>query len=239
MSIAETDGVKMGYVTDLFDGPTAAQYRIHITQTESIENLIRKSCMGDVMYFGGQIIDRYLPQGPFCDAYMKNYCTSHINEEACACFKDEPDVLALSIERKVALPVVCYGVNCIMRNSYKTNDMKQIPCNRMLCKQEISGISDAGDNVITCNGKYFSHDGQVNLITNYYNKAAKSKVAAKVEATYDSKISNQRLESSVGKQPIYVWVCIAMTFLILTIFALFYLFPPSFFRVGTVGNKTK
>lgn len=213
-------------------------YRINVKESEPVETLIRKSCLGDLLYFGGKVIDRYLPQGPVCDTYMRNYCsiTANVSAEVCGCFRDEASVLAKSILDNVALPVVCYGEHCATQNSYKTLAMKQLPCNRMLCKQEITGIKESGDNVVTCNGQYFSHGGQVKLLNEYYNVAAATEDPAKLAMSYESQVKNDRLESSFSSQPIYVWVCIAMAYLVMLIFALFYLFPPSFFK--TLSSKS-
>ncbi len=227
---------KLGYNLNTFglgflnSGVLSMLHRMNIKETQNVETLIRRSCMGDLLYFGGKVIDRYVPQGPFCDAYMRNYCSTHQTEEACGCFRDEEAVLTMSETRNVALPVKCYGVHCASENSYKTLAMKQIPCNRMLCKQEINGIVDAGENVITCNGSYYSHDGQVKLLSEYYNAAAATEDPAKLEQNYESKVKSDRLESSFTAQPIYVWICLAMAYLIIIVFAIFYLFPPSFFR---------
>jgi hypothetical protein len=207
------------------------QYRVKVTQPDSVETLIRKSCMGDLLYYGGMVIDRYRPQSPFCDNYMRSYCSLDENKnlDMCGCFKDEPTVLSLSETEDVALPVTCYGTNCSSKTSYKTFHMKQMKCSRMLCKQVVKGIDDAGENILTCNGQYFNHNGQVKLIKNYYNIAAATEEPAKLSSQYESKVSNDRLESTLPSQPVYVWICLAMAYLIILIFAIFYMFPPSFF----------
>lgn len=238
----ETEGMYQNtylvYVSSVSDDTVVhLQYRINVTQAEDVETMIRKSCLGDLLYYGGIAMDRYTPHSPFCDQYMRNYCLTHVDEDACGCFKDEASVIAKSELDKVALPVTCYGPNCSSKNSYKTLAMKQVPCSRMLCKQVIKGIKEAGENVITCNGQYFNHNGQVKLIGDYYNLAAMVGDPAKLSSEYESQVSNDRFESTMPPQPIYVWICLAMAFLIIMIFAMFYMFPPSFFTTVKEDEK--
>ncbi len=252
IGLVKRDLVKMGYQTvgghwdDLYQNYISStsddtviyfQYRINVTQPDDVETLIRKSCMGNLLYYGGIAIDRYKPQSPFCDQYMKHYCLTHVDEDACGCFKDEASIIAKSEVDQVALPVTCYGPNCSSKNSYKTLAMKQVPCSRMLCKQVIKGIKEAGDNVITCNGQYFNHNGQVKLIGDYYNLAAQVGDPPKLSSEYVSQVSNDRLESTMPPQPIYAWICLAMAFLMIIIFAMFYMFPPSFFTTVQENEK--
>jgi hypothetical protein len=237
LTLASDDLRKMDHYDA--NGTCSVQHRINIVQAKDVEAMIRDSCMGDLLYYGGYLIERYVPQGPFCDGYMRQYCNRKVKEEdtlnmdkdICSCFREEASMITKSITAKVELPVVCNGVDCMGKKSYKTLAMKQLPCRRMLCKQEIQGIREAGENVITCNGTYFHHDAQVRIIQEYYDKAAEMENMSKEEVVYESKVGNDRLESSLPAQPVYVWVCLGISYLLILIFSFIYLFPPSFFSL--------
>jgi len=223
------------------------------TTIKSAEDMIRESCMGlNTIQLGVYTIERYLPQSPFCDRYMTRYCAIDANKsiDACACFKDWDVVQQLSINTGVSLPVTCFGERCPRVNAYKTLDMKKMPCNTMLCRQIISSLGDSvnvvlpsvGNNMVQCNGEYFSSKGQLSIINQYYNDTVNSTPVVEalqtVEVTkVESSLSDDRLDSPLPAQPFWAWILLAFAFVLAIVFAILYMFPAPLMNLPPPNNN--
>jgi hypothetical protein len=211
------------------------------TTIKPVESFIQESCMGmSTIQLGVYTVERYLPQSPFCDRYMTRYCAIATNKAAdiCACFKDLEKVKQDSKSVGVSLPVTCFGERCPRVNSYKTLDMKKMPCNTMLCRQIISSLGDSvdvvlssvGNNMVECNGEYFSSKGQLSIINQYYNDTVNSTPVVEALQTVEvikveSTLSDDRLDSPLPAQPFWAWVLLAFAFVLAIVFAILYMFP--------------
>ncbi len=122
-------------------------------------------CMGVTNFIGEYPLSRFFPQSGRCDAFMANtWCTKFLQNTECSCFAELPGIEAKANQYQVNLPVICFGQNCSLQKSYKTNNMLSTPCNISICQQRINqapGIVNTSTDTIYCGGQFFNQSGQI------------------------------------------------------------------------------
>lgn len=209
--------VKTTYFTSNPNIPMDTLNQIEIKKITNWENVnVYNQCMGRGAYIGLFYLNRFQPQSFRCDTFMTQYCSKpeNINSDACACFKELPDIIQKSEELKVELPVICFGEKCSTLNSYKTRNMLSNPCNLTICQQIINqspGIINDTQTSVYCSGQFYTKSD--NAITTVIPNTTTT-VTVVVPAT-NQKTTNQT--------SIYSWVILGISGLLflLLIFLLF------------------
>lgn len=148
-----SDPVTFIYFTDILDWPSQA---------------LQPMCLGTLEFIGPFSLTRFTPQSQRCDTFMTDtWCdpdTPRIDNVECSCFKELPDIEQKSKELGVDLPVICFGIECATRESYKTLGMLSKPCNLTICQQTINatpGIVNQGTDTVFCGGQFFQQNGNL------------------------------------------------------------------------------
>jgi len=125
-------------------------------------------CMGSPQFIGPYVLSRFFPQTARCDAFMTNtWCAQHLQNTECGCFAELPAVQAKALRLQVNLPLICFGEQCALTRTYKTNQMMSQSCNLTICQQTINqtkGIIDAGQDIIFCGGSFFNSQGTLPVL---------------------------------------------------------------------------
>ncbi len=140
-------------------------YITFVTVMNWTQQALVPMCMGKREFIGPYPLSRYYPQTNRCDEFMANvWCPSALSNPECACFQDQPGVISKGESLGVVLPVLCFGEDCATRDSYKTQQMLDAPCNITVCQQTINstpGIVNEGEDVIFCGGRFYNQEGSV------------------------------------------------------------------------------
>lgn len=177
-------------------------------------------CMGRPAFLGEFPLTRFAPHGARCDEFMRNtWCSlsppsGNILTDTCACFKEEPEIEAVSKAKGVNLGVVCFGFRCATRNSYKTFSMLTQPCNAIFCEQTVNtspGVVDTATDQVFCGGQFYSAQGKI----------TPNPSVTPVEPVSDG--------ASAASLPFYTWIMLAVAALLLIVVA-YLLFAPLHLR---------
>ncbi len=176
---------------------------------------LRYMCMGNTEYISIYSLNRFRPHTSRCDEFMENtFCkNTNLGLDECSCFRELPEIIERSSKAGVSLPVNCFGEDCVTKNSYKTLNMIQTPCNLTICTQTINQSNGSivnVDNKVFCAGKFFNNVG-----------TADNPVAATPTTTVQTVD-----KSSKNEFPFYIWIILGVS-AILFVVLVYLLFAPS------------
>lgn len=140
-----------------------------------LKNVVKTGCMGKPINIGGIQMTRYIARSARCDSFMSNqYCVldnsataspptlGSLNTEECSCFSEQETLLSENAEKNVVLPVICFGIDCATKDTYKTRTMTSLPCNATVCQSTIKESGDIkveNEDKIYCGGRFYNNLG--------------------------------------------------------------------------------
>ncbi len=134
---------------------------IQIVEVREWDEQVVNMCMGQIHTIGTNNLSRYLPAGQRCDYFMQQqYCVNNPNDPICGCFSDLVIVKAMSSNLGVDLPVLCFGESCATKRTYKTNSIKNKPCNMTICQQALqlsANVSGTTNSKVFCGGHFYDN----------------------------------------------------------------------------------